>query len=269
MAFSEADSGGQATFSPDGTQYARIEADNGLTLMNFDAATGQFSDPRTLQYPTDYTFAHGACFSADSRYLYATAITRVHQFDTQADDVQTSRQQVGQIYPDSLLPGQGALASAKLGPNGKIYVATPGLHRYLSTIERPNCPGALCDFRPHNLLLPANNYAGINNLPHFRVPQQDYTCGTTGTAAAGEATTGIKAWPNPATSGVRLSLPGGGWERVRVHIAAGALVREFGSITDGENIAFDVGGWPAGVYFVSAMSRAHGVLAARLVVQKE
>jgi hypothetical protein len=77
-------------------------------------------------------------------------------------------------------------------------------------------------------------------------------------------------WPNPATGAVRLSLPSGSdWERVRVHTAAGALVRAFGGITDGENIAFDVGGWPAGVYFVSAMSRAHGVLAARLVVQRE
>jgi hypothetical protein len=54
-----------------------------------------------------------------------------------------------------------------------------------------------------------------------------------------------------------------------VHTAAGALVREFSGITDGGNLTFEVGGWPAGVYFVSAMSRERGVLAARLVVQRE
>jgi hypothetical protein len=92
--------------------------------------------------------------------------------------------------------------------------------------------------------------------------------GLVGTAApTPQPAAGIKIYPNPATGAVRLS-GGSDWERVRVHTAAGALVREFEGITEGENIAFDMGGWPVGVYFVSAMSRAHGVMAARLVVQR-
>jgi PKD repeat protein len=89
---------------------------------------------------------------------------------------------------------------------------------------------------------------------------------------AGEAPAqgGLKVWPNPATGKVEIALPGGGgWEELRVHTAAGVLVRAFEGITDGENLTFEVGGWPAGVYFVSAMSRERGVLTARLVVQRE
>jgi len=205
----EHDGGGQSSFSPDETKYARVEPNYGLAMMNFDAASGQFSNPIELTYPTDYLFAHGVCFSGNSRYLYVTAITKVHQFDTEAADIQTSRQLVGEIDPDTLAQGQGALALAKLGPNGKIYIVTPGLHRYISSLERPNCPGALCDFQAHKIMLPANNFAGINNLPHFRVPVQTYDCEAVGTGEA-EVAKEVNISPNPANDFTLLATPGSG-----------------------------------------------------------
>jgi hypothetical protein len=226
----------------------------------------------------------------------------------------------------------------------------------LHTIHRPDEPGLACDFRQHDLVLPAHILFFLPNFPNYRLygspgsgcdtlggqpPMVAFWRGEQATAAGpnvfsftdlsyfqpvswhwdfGDGATsgepsplheypapgiyevcltvcngqglcdtlcrpvevlavgtttptqqpqaGIKVWPNPATGAVRLS-GGSDWERVRVHTAAGALVRAFGGVTEGEDLTFDVGGWPAGVYFVSAMSRAHGVLAARLVVQRE
>jgi hypothetical protein len=85
-----------------------------------------------------------------------------------------------------------------------------------------------------------------------------------------QAPPGIKIWPNPATGEVEIALPSGeGWGSVRVHTATGTLVRAFEGVTDREVLTFEVGDWPAGVYFVSAVDRERGVVAARLVVQRE
>lgn len=204
VTFGVDEGGGQASFSPNGAKYARVDPNYSLLLMDFDALTGQFNNPKELSYPSDYLYAHGLCFSGNSRYLYVNAINKIYQFDTEAVDIQASRQLVGEIDPDTLSQGMGALQLAKLAPNSKIYIVTPGLHRYISTIERPNCPGTLCNFRAHNILLPANNYGGINNLPHFRVPEQTYDCKAVSTAEIADARE-VKISPNPASDLIILT----------------------------------------------------------------
>jgi len=174
--------------------------------MDFDASTGAFSNPRTLDYPAEYLFAHGVCFSGNSRYLYAMTANKVFQFDTEATDVQASMELTGEISLSAFVSQQkGAMAFSKLGPDGVIYIATPGLHRFLSTINRPNCPGRLCDFKAHNIELPARNYAGINNLPHFRIPEQTYDCDVVGTDEAAEKGMEINLQPNPAADHILLT----------------------------------------------------------------
>ncbi len=262
MAFSIADSGGQAVFSPDGTKYARVEADNGLVLMDFDAASGMFSNPLELTYDDEYNFADGACFSGNSRYLYITATTKVYQFDTQAADIQASRQLVAEIDPDTLAQGMGALATSKLAPNGKIYIVTIGLHRYISTIERPNCLGTLCDFRAHNILLPANNYAGINNLPHFRVPEQTYDCEAVSTVEAVEKIK-VKITPNPASDLIMLSAVNTG--KLTIYAIDGKLLQH-NSFSAGENqIPLAL---PPGLYFFHCQMESGNTVIRRVVIQR-
>jgi hypothetical protein len=259
--FNEHDSGGQAVFSPDGAKYARVEADNGLVLMNFDATTGQFSNPLELVYDDEYNFADGACFSGNSRYLYITATTKVYQFDTEAADIQASRQLVGEIDPDTLAPGMGALASSKLAPNGKIYVVTPGLHRYTSTIERPNCPGTLCNFQAHKIMLPANNYAGINNLPHFRVPEQTYDCEPVGIVDVAEVG-GVKLSPNPASDFILLTTSEGGL--IDIFTPEGRLLESLTFGTGETTRPLDL---RPGLYFFCFRFESGGIEVKKVVVQ--
>jgi hypothetical protein len=195
--FGEYDSGGQAKFSPDGTKYARMEPDNGTVVMDFDASTGVLSSPVELEFNDPYAFSNGLSFSGNSQYVYVSATDRVYQFDTDAADIQASLELVGLIDPDTLATGMGSMALSQLAPNGKIYIASAGLHRYLSVINRPNCPGALCDFRAHSLELPANNYGGINNLPSFRILDQTYDCEPVSSTAPELTLPTVLLAPNP------------------------------------------------------------------------
>lgn len=213
--------------------------------MDFDASTGEFSNPLTLDYPAEYLFAHGVCFSGNSRYLYATTANKLFQFDTKAADVQASMELAGEISLSAFVSGQkGAMQLAKLGPDGKIYIVTPGLHRFLTVINRPNCPGHLCDFKAHSIELPARNYGGINNLPHFRVPAQTYDCDVVGTEEAEQGSAGVTVVPNPASSEVTLTAAQAG--RLSILSTDGRALKEVTFSAGSNRIALDL---LPGLYF--------------------
>ncbi|MDZ4706678.1 MAG: T9SS type A sorting domain-containing protein [Saprospiraceae bacterium] len=193
------DGGGQAVFSPNGTKYARVEAINGWYLFDFDASVGQLSNPLQLMGTENANYFRGVAFSPNSRYLYVSARMDLFQFDLEADDVQGSIQLVGQLNPDDAFPGVGTLALQKLAPDGKIYIASPGSHKYLSVINRPNCPGTLCDFQPWAIELPESNYAGLPNLPHFSIPDSDNECDSLTSTVSLKEQESFLVFPNPAT----------------------------------------------------------------------
>ncbi len=261
MAFGLDDGGGQATFSPNGAKYARIEPDNGLVLMDFNASSGQFSNPKVLEYSFDYKLTHGTCFSGNSRYLYVSAIDRIWQFDTEALDIQSTVQWVGGMNPDTVKFEQGAFATMKLGPDGKIYISCVGNHRWISSIERPNCPGLLCQARVHKIRLPANNYWTVHNHPTFSIPAQTYDCETVGTEEAAEAGPGITLEPNPATDHVMLRSNLAG--RLVVFSTDGRQLAEATFAEGTTRVPFNLA---PGLYFFRLMTGNNSVRTEKVVV---
>jgi hypothetical protein len=170
------DLGGQTDFSPDGTKYARVEGHNGLFVFDFDNESGHLSNPIKLEYPQQEDFTRGVCFSSNSRNLYVSAGLQLFQFDLWASNIQASMQLVGEIDLTIIQPGQSSLGLCKLGPDGRIYIASQGNHKFLSLVNKPNCPGLACDFRQHAIELPETNYSGIPNLPHFNTVSTSYDC---------------------------------------------------------------------------------------------
>jgi hypothetical protein len=168
--------GGQATFNPIGTKYVRCDGKNGLWVLDFDNETGMLSNPIELTFPQPPSPYRGACFSPNSRYLYVASYLQLFQFDMEATDIQASMQLVGEMDVSDPIPGGGSLAFSQLGADGKIYIAGPGNHNYLSRINRPNCPGMACDFRQWEIALLAPNYGGLPNMPHFNIIESSYTC---------------------------------------------------------------------------------------------
>jgi len=202
--WSNLDGGGQLVFSPDRTKLARIESDNGWYLFDFDAETGLLSNPVLLMEQESENFFRGAAFSANSRYLYVSADVDLFQFDLESEAIPESIQLVGQLNPADAFPGVGSLSLQKLAPDDRIYISSPGAHRYLSVINRPNCPGTLCDFQPWSIELPVSNYAGLPNLPHFSIPDPDPGCDPISASQETAAPDHVSVFPNPASNVITI-----------------------------------------------------------------
>jgi hypothetical protein len=260
------DGGGQAVFSPDGTKYARVEAVNGWYIFDFDTSTGLFSNPVQLMATEAENYFRGAAFSPDSRYLYVSARMDLFQFDLEAADIPGSIQLVGQLDPDDAFPGVGTLALQKLAPDGKIYIASPGAHKYLSVINRPNCPGALCDFQPWALELPESNYAGLPNLPHFDIPESDMECDSLVSATHSTENGMFRVYPNPASDKITVQTDGNA-HQYRISNMLGITLAQ-GTINQ-KRAKIDISRLINGIHFISIENREGKVIGVeKILVQK-
>ncbi len=117
-------------------------------LFDFDAATGQISNPVTVIRPGEIP-PYGVCFSPDNSKLYVSSFSpkQVSQYDlrtNQSDAIRASRVPLpaGPYTP-------GAIQS---GPDGKLYVANSG-QSFVGVIGRPNTIGTDCGFDPVGIAL--------------------------------------------------------------------------------------------------------------------
>jgi len=183
--YGDDDFSGLVHISPDGAKYSRCrgQTDRGLEIFEFDRCSGFFSNVTYLNIPPEDVYSTGVGFSPDSRFLYVTTRTFIWQFDLASDDIQSSIVLVGELLPENAGPGKGTLYQQQIGPDGVIYISSPGSHKYLSTINKPNAKGLDCDFRAHNLAFPnlVNNYRALPNNTIFRLGALDgSTCDTLG-----------------------------------------------------------------------------------------
>jgi hypothetical protein len=252
-------SGGQVVFSPDRTKYARIEpsyvdgAQNGLAIFDFDASTGIFSNPRTFDYAHDYGFAQGVAFSGNSQYLYITSTNKIHQYDTNVADPKTTETLIAEIGPDSL-NNIGVPHLMRIGPNGVIYIACLFSHKFLSTINRPNCPGSLCDFKPYNIAFETYNNDGINSLPNFNIPPQSYDCAPISSTIPAVSPKPFTLAPNPVTDILTITTDAENpVTAIQLTDGAGRAVKNWQfQAADRVNISFE--GIPPGIYFCRVLS---------------
>lgn len=246
--------GGQTTFSPDGKKYVQCNYLNGLWVFDFDNIAGNLSNPIQLTFPTPASSYRGVCFSPNSRYLYVASYLQLFKFDIEAVDIQASMQLVGELDISNLLPGQGSLAFSKLGPDGRIYIASPGSHRYLSVINKPNCPGVACDFQQWAIALLAPNYAGLPNMPHFNVTGSNYACESV--SAHEPVTTGkTTVYPNPASASLSVRMAGTAGNTVHLQIidVLGRVVKEvddYKVASKLEEIEIDISTLKTGLYWL-------------------
>jgi hypothetical protein len=244
------DGGGQASFSPDGSKYARVEGENGLLLFEFDNDNGEFVDFLELSYPQDEDYFRGAAFSSNSRFLYISATSKLWQFDLESDNIQESLQLAGEIDFTQVEPGMGSLYQAKLAPNGKIYIASPGAHTFLSVINRPNCPGILCDFQAHSVELPINNFGGLPNTPHFNIPNTDIECDSiVSITNEWDEKIEFNIFPNPVTYYLNVHIGTTDYSRFRIVDLIGKEVVS-GELKP-DRTSINISDLNSGIYFIS------------------
>jgi hypothetical protein len=183
--------------SPNGTQLAAAVNQWGqLELLDFDAATGQPSNPVLLSAQPE-GLLYGAEFSADGTKLYTTDEVFIYQYDLLAGAaVAATRVVVGQAH----YPTRGVYALQR-GPDGRIYVAQHG--RYLGVITQPAVAGARCGYVEQNVALIGNAVYGLPNFPNqFARPGRFFAHLTASSACPG-APVALAATltPTPAPAG--------------------------------------------------------------------
>ena len=213
----------QVVFSPDGKKYARFNVWNGLNIFDFDAATGELSNPRNIMFPNDTaSYIMGAAISSNSRFLYICARRNVYQFDLQATDIESSKIKVA-TWDGYSNPSATIFYLAALAPDGKIYISNTSSTYNLHVINKPNCPGVSCELVQHGIVLPSYNFATIPNMPHYR--QSYFECDSTliGAVEVSQVGRNLMLFPNPASDMIYLSLESGKGE-VSIFDATGRAV---------------------------------------------
>ena len=244
-----ADLGSQVAVSLNGKKYARTFSVDSTFVYDFDNTTGIISNQIKLNSISDsiYGAFQGCVFSPNSRYLYITRFYKVFQFDMAAKDIQASRVLVGDYtdYPHDN-PDKGYFFSCHLGPDGKIYIASPFSHLFISTINRPNCPGKLCDFRAYSIELAFYNYGALSNTAYFETPPANYNCDSiTATENISEQ---LYIYPNPASMNIIISSTYDFKTYEIVNMTGQKLVT--GSIKGLSDENIDVSGLTNGIYIL-------------------
>lgn len=137
---------GYLKFSHDGKRISSTLGGNAqlatVTVFDFDAMSGQVSNPMVLADANEMEAVMSSEFSPDNRLLYASNFNKniVFQYDLTAGDaaaVRASKLAVADAGRD--------MACFQLGPDGRIYIASWG-EAVLSVIQYPNQRGTACGF---------------------------------------------------------------------------------------------------------------------------
>jgi hypothetical protein len=244
------DAGGQVVFSPDGKKYIRFNSWNGLNIFDFDAGTGDLSNPINILFPNDtINYISGVAVSSNSRFLYVCARKKVYQFDLQAPDIQASKILVA-VWDGYQNPYSTIFYLAALAPDGKIYISSTSSTFNLHVINKPNCPGISCDLVQHGIILPAYNFATIPNIPHYR--QSYYNCDSTLVETENVTQIGHKLviFPNPTSDVIYLPSEHGTGPIILFDGTGRVIDRMIPIISEGL-VSLDVRLLPPGLYFVT------------------
>lgn len=203
VAWNDLDMSSQAVFSPDGSKFVRCDRGNGLNIFDFDAASGDLSNPILITFPNDtFTFG-GVSVSSNSRFLYVSASKKLFQFDLWASDIEASKTTVAQW--DGTQPMIPFYISA-LAPDNKIYISGISSHKFLHIIHSPDSLGLACNVQQRGLALPQYNYATIPNFPHYRVSGEQ--CSPTSSSNEAELNNrAVTLYPIPTQNELWIRFP--------------------------------------------------------------
>lgn len=157
-----ADGGSQASFSADGTKYFRFSSIDGLYVMDFDRATGIFSNFRSLPTTQEGLF-NGACFSPNGRFIYMGNGPSLYQVDLDEDTLSAELIAEWDGFFGNDFGQPTYFGAMQTGPDCRIYMLTSYCLEYMHIIMKPDEKGTACDVRQHALKFDTP----VCNIPHF------------------------------------------------------------------------------------------------------
>ena len=258
---------GQMAISPIGDKIVTADDTRQLHLYDFDRCTGILSNWLDLGYPINL-FAgngfYGCSFSPSGRYLYASRLDSVFQFDITASNIYASKVFLGKEGH----VGQYNLGQHKLGPDGKIYFpscncqggGTLGWEKFLNVINYPDSAGTACGLVFHSFGLGDRSALwGMPNIPDFNLGAiPGSPCDSLMGMHEVSDINCIRAYPNPASASITL--------RFKQAITPGNTSLEVTDITGRtlesrflppgqQTYSIDVSGYAPGLYFIRTGSK--------------
>jgi len=200
-----------STFSSDGSKYASAAGISDIVVMDFDRCTGLFSNPDSFYNNgsdtgmTSYSGAQGLAFSPSGKFLYASTIDNLNQYDLSPGRLADSVR-IATINVDS---SRSYLDMMQLAPNGKIYISCWDGGAYaMSVINQPDSMGLSCDFVLLGQPTTTESPIDIPYFPNYRLGAlQGSPCDTL-TGISPQTPKGGLAlvYPNPANETVQVEV---------------------------------------------------------------
>ncbi len=246
---------GTAVISPDGKKYARRDKEFGIYLMDLDREKGTLSNFKTLHTDTilpSFITSGSVCFSPDSRFLYASDLCFLNQFDTEAADVQASRV----LIAERTKVPYNLFKYMILGADCKIYITTDG-NGYYHIIDQPNEKGMASNFLMRGLKQPIVLPDAAPYFPNHRLDTPDeHRCDSlkkvNNREAPPEPLLTCAVYPNPVQDQVNIDLYGyvqqyqqGTW---RLFDVTGKAVASFSILQGHDEYNYDISFLPKGLY---------------------
>ncbi len=176
---------GSIKISPDGKKLVMVGGwPTGMNIFDFNAVTGAVSNHVAVGTVAGMTWAYGAEWSPNSRYVFMGGYTVINGIVVY--DVQTST--------GASVTGAGLYGVLQMGPDGVIYVAPQNNGGDLSTISNPN-NGAAATFT-------SNGYA-VGGVGAWLGLPQSYTCPSA--IPCGDTTLSVSI-PNLCTAATTFDL---------------------------------------------------------------
>lgn len=170
----------QASFSQDGSMYARYNRYYGLYLYDFNRCDGSLTNLRYFPFTsTTQGLTSGVGFSADNQLLYYADYDSLYQMNIKASNIDSTKQLVA-VYDGHISGLSTKFAYIIQGLDGRIYIKPPGTTSSMHVINRPNLRGLECDVQQHFIEFP-NPYGNPPNHPNYRLgPLDGSPCDTLG-----------------------------------------------------------------------------------------
>lgn len=200
--------GGQSLFSPEGNQYLRYSTASAIQIFDFDRATGELSNFRSVPMPIEDQLEAGGFggmgLSPSGQFAYVSTLLTVYQYDLFAADIVSSRVKIAEMQnPDSLWINVPVSRDFQLGPDCKLYnYINNGTKHHV--IHYPDLKGLACGWEQGGLVVPYSGFRDQPTFPNYRLGplgDEGSPCAnpliTSNRCATQAEVADVKVYPNP------------------------------------------------------------------------
>ena len=208
---------GQMAFSSDGKKLTMVHStQQELFIADFDRCSGELSNPKIVNIPTDSTgipnaapqyimdsVIGGVCFSPNNQFIYISKWYNIYQYELNEPDSSLAWYRV-QHGPDTTYIQFEYYNSLHNGPDGRIYIGNwGGGSKQMSVIDYPDIKGAGAGFCRKCFRITDTSFTAFVSppgLPDFNLGAASGTCWPMSQSESEVRSAEWVVYPNPSST---------------------------------------------------------------------